>query len=48
VAARLEFSCFARFVDGTEVGPVGNDRICAAASLAALEAFQITLRPRVA
>jgi hypothetical protein len=48
VAARLEFSCFARFVDGTEVGPVGSDRICAAASLAALEAFQITLRPRVA
>jgi hypothetical protein len=46
-AARLELSCVARFVDGTEVGPVGSDRICAAASLAALEAFQITLRPRV-
>ena len=46
-AARLELSCFARFVDGTEVGPVGSDRVCAAASLAALESFQITLRPRI-
>jgi hypothetical protein len=46
-AARLEFACFARFVDGTEVGPVGADRVCASPSLAALEAFQMLLRPRV-
>jgi len=46
-AARLELACYARFVDGTEIGPVGSDRICAAANLAALEAFQISLRSRV-
>jgi hypothetical protein len=44
--ARNELACYARFVDGTEIGPVGSDRICAAANLAALEAFQISLRSR--
>ncbi len=46
-AARLELACFARFVDGSEVGPVGSDRICASANLAALEAFQVLARPRM-
>jgi len=46
-AARLEFACLARFVDGSEVGPVGSDRIVASANLAALEAFQLVLRPRL-
>jgi len=46
-AARLDIACFARFVDGSEVGPVGSDRLCAAPTMAALEAFQVLLRPRV-
>jgi hypothetical protein len=47
-AARVDLACFARFVDGSDVGPVGADQLCAAPSLAALEAFQVQLRPRVA
>ena len=47
-AARYDVACFARFVDGAEVGPVGSDRVCAAPNLAALEAFQVLLRPRAA
>jgi hypothetical protein len=46
-AARCEVACYARFVDGSEVGPVGSDRLCAAPTLAALEAFQLHLRPLV-
>ena len=46
-AARFELACFAQFVDGSEVGPVGSDQVCAAPSLAALEAFQVLLRPRM-
>jgi hypothetical protein len=46
-AVRHELACFARFVDGSEIGPVGSDRICATTNLAALEAFQIVVRPRV-
>ena len=46
-AARLELVAFARFVDGSEIGPVAPGAICAAPSLAALEAFQLQLRPRV-
>jgi hypothetical protein len=46
-AVRHDLACFARFVDGSEVGPVAADRICASANLAALEAFQVLLRPRV-
>jgi hypothetical protein len=47
-AARTDLACFARFVDGSEIGPVGTDRLCAAPSLAAMEAFQVVLRPRAA
>ena len=47
-AARFDLACFARFVDGSEVGPVGADHIIASANLAALEAFQVLLRPRMA
>jgi hypothetical protein len=46
-AVRHDLTCFARFVDGSEVGPVAADRICASANLTALEAFQVLLRPRV-
>jgi hypothetical protein len=46
-AARFDLVASARFVDGTEIGPVGADRICAAPSLAALEAFQVVLQPRM-
>jgi hypothetical protein len=46
-AARSDLACFARFVDGSEVGPVGSDRVIAAPGLAALEAFQVVLRPRL-
>lgn len=45
-AARYELACFARFVDGTEIGPIQADRVCAAETLAPLEAFQILVRPR--
>jgi hypothetical protein len=47
-AARFDLACFARFVDGSEVGPVAADRVCASPSLASLEAFQVLVRPRVA
>jgi hypothetical protein len=46
-AARSDLACFARFVDGSEVGPVGADRLIAAPTLAALEAFQVLVRPRL-
>ncbi len=47
-AARLDFACMARFVDGSEIGPAGSGQICAAPSFAPLEAFQIGLRPLAA
>jgi hypothetical protein len=47
-ATRVDIACFARFVDGSEVGPVGANQVCAAANFAALEAFQFQLRPRLA
>jgi hypothetical protein len=46
-AVRYDLLCFARFVDGQEVGPVPPEHLCAAPSLAALEAFQLQLRPRM-
>jgi hypothetical protein len=46
-AGQYELAYSARFVDGMEIGPVGADRVCAAPSLAALEAFQVMLRPRM-
>jgi len=45
-ASRYDLACFARFVDGTEVGPIAADQVCTAESLAPMEAFQIVLRPR--
>ena len=45
-AARFDLASVARFVDGTDAGPIQSDRFCAAPSMAALEAFQIQLRPR--
>jgi len=45
-ATRYDLAIFARFVDGTEVGPIAADRVCAAESFAPLEAFQLLLRPR--
>jgi hypothetical protein len=41
-----ECSYFATFVDGSGVGPVPGGEPCQADSLAALESFQIVLRPR--
>ena len=41
-------SLSATFVDGTQVGPVGDGEACEAPSLAALEAFQIALQPKTA
>lgn len=38
----------ATFVDGTEVGPVMGGEACEAPSLAALEAFRVTLEPKKA
>jgi len=36
------------FVDGSAVGPVSDGESCEAESLAALEAFQVVIRPRTA
>ena len=47
-AVRFDLNILARFVDGSEVGPVSADRICAASSLSPLEAFQVLVRPRAA
>ena len=38
----------ATFVDGTAIGPVSEAHACEAPSLAALEAFQVTLQPQPA
>jgi hypothetical protein len=45
-AKAFECSYSATFVDGTAVGPVNAGETCEAESLAALEAFQIVIRPR--
>ena len=45
-SVRFDLACFARFVDGSEVGPLGSDQLCSAPTLAALEAFRIIPRPR--
>jgi hypothetical protein len=47
-AAAKEYDCSysATFIDGTEIGPVSSGEACEAESLAALEAFQIVMRPR--
>jgi Clostridial hydrophobic W len=45
-AKNFECSYSATFVDGTAVGPVAGGDPCEAASLAALEAFQVVIHPR--
>jgi cell division septation protein DedD len=45
-ADAFEVELRATFTDGTEIGPVAAGEACEAASLAPLEAFQITLVPR--
>jgi hypothetical protein len=45
-AKTLECTYSATFVDGTESGPVSGGETCESGSLAALEAFQIAIRPR--
>lgn len=47
-AAAKAFDCTyaATFVDGSEIGPVEAGETCEAESLAALEAFQISIHPR--
>jgi hypothetical protein len=47
-AKAYECSYAASFVDGSTAGPVGAGEACEAPSLAALEAFQIVIRPREA
>ena len=46
-AAATKFDCIysAAFVDGTETGLLPSESICAASTMAPLEAFQIILRP---
>ena len=48
--AAEQFVCeySASFVDGTRIGPLPAGQSCEAPSLAPLEAFQVTLRPRLA
>ncbi|MDE2515188.1 MAG: hypothetical protein KGL12_04085 [Rhodospirillales bacterium] len=45
-AAEYTCSYSAHFVDGTASGPMQDGEVVAAESLAAIEAFQVTLRPR--
>jgi len=45
-ARTYECSCSASFVDGSAVGPVPGGETCEAESLAALEAFQVSIRRR--
>ena len=45
-ASRYDLVSFARFVDGTETGPIAADHLVCAESLAPLEALQIIPRPR--
>lgn len=47
-AEAFEASYSATFVDGTQVGPVADGEACEAESLAAIEAFQVVIRPRAA
>ncbi|MDQ2804821.1 MAG: hypothetical protein M3Y41_19900, partial [Pseudomonadota bacterium] len=45
-ATTHELSCNASFVDGSDVGPVPAGESCETESLAALESFQVLLRPK--
>ena len=44
-AASHRVQLWARFVDGTELGPLDGDMVCEAPSFAALEAFRLVLEP---
>jgi hypothetical protein len=46
-AEQYEVSTSASFIGGTSAGPVGNDETCEGDTLAPLEAFQVTLSPRL-
>jgi hypothetical protein len=46
-AEAFDVACSATFVGGTSAGPVGNDETCEGAELAPLEAFMVTLTPKV-
>ncbi len=46
-AEQFDISCEASFVGGEAAGPVGNDETCEGEALAPLEAFIITLAPRL-
>jgi hypothetical protein len=48
IAANYECQYSGTFVDGSQSGLIAVGQVCAAATLAPLEAFQITLRPRTA
>jgi len=45
-AGAYDLSYSASFVDGSTVGPVAAGKICQSESLAALEAFQVVMRPK--
>ena len=47
-AERYSVAVAATFVDGTEIGPVGDGEACEAPSLAALEAFVVAIQPKAA
>ena len=49
-AAAKTFQCSysATFIDGSTIGPVAGGEACASEGLAALEAFQVVIRPRTA
>jgi hypothetical protein len=47
-AASYQCSYSATFVDGSDVRSIPAGQICASAALAPLEAFQVTLLPRIA
>jgi hypothetical protein len=45
-AKAYECQYSATFIDGSEAGPVSTGESCEAESLAAMEAFQIEIKPR--
>jgi hypothetical protein len=45
-ASNYECSYSATFVDGSDLGSIPAGQVCASATLAPLEAFQVILRPR--
>ena len=47
-AKSFELRCSAKFIDGSEVGPVGSGEACESASLLAVEAIRIEITPKIA